>query len=509
MQPTIYQNLQALLHYNNSPFSPNNIKTVIIGPDGLMVGYHINKILGFKAYTVENLMKYNSEPKAKPLLSALHDGIQFPSIEEVIVIIPAGSQIFRPQDYSPASLVRNNSYSIEGLKQDYKRLRCFTVATSANANTMSTLFNMLAQQGLNKPGLTKTTISQYLKQWGMQVNITPVHSDEEYYINSGISIKSREMYPQMDGAQGELNLYFQKVKNHLLAQQEKIAKAAKAEDEKNKTLVQADNLDKFIQIIKQGVLNSKIPENMKYKIFSTEMYDTLKSKVYKYPKFVEKVQSEKEPSKYLKNSVSEIIEDITKTCKFKLKSTVGETTQKILTGDLSLANEAIRRIKAQVDIEPDAKLNEITKQLNSLTKSFSIEGSVLIDKATFLRLDDTYELSIAENNVYAYKKDKQSGITFRLALADKTSVFDLDKAIKDIVSITDYLRYRGTIRLRDVINLNVELAKCKFKASAKYIPNNATIKRILQDNKDRVFTNAANWNPEDNIKLLLLVAKHL
>ena len=53
MQPTIYQKLQSLLYYNDSVFSPNNIKTVIIGPDGVIVGYHINKIMAFKPYTVQ------------------------------------------------------------------------------------------------------------------------------------------------------------------------------------------------------------------------------------------------------------------------------------------------------------------------------------------------------------------------------------------------------------------------------------------------------------------------
>lgn len=510
MQTTIYQNLQSLLHYTNSAFSPNNIKTVIIGPDGLIVGYHVNKIMSFKAHTVENLMRYNAEPKAKHLLKALHDGIQFPSVEEVIVIMPTNQQVFNSLDCSPAGMVRNSSYTLEGLKHDYKRLRYFTVATSANPNTMPTLFNVLAQQGLNKPGLAPKTISQFISECGMQVDVTPVHSDTEYYLDSGISIKSREMYPQMDGAQGELNLYFQKVKNHLQAQQDKATAAAAAASEKNLVLKQAENLDNFIQIMKTGVLNSKIPENMKYKIFSTEAYETLKTKVYKYPKFIEKAQTAPDAKKFIKQSASEIVEDVAHACRIKLKYSLSETAQKVLEGETSLANEAVRRLKALVDVEPDAKLNRIAAKINALQKVFPTEGSILIDKAAFLRLSDTYELSIAENNVYAYKKNNETDVTYRVALADKTSSFDLDKAAKDIViGFTEHSSFRGNLELTNIINLNNELRKCNLKASTRYIPSNATLKKIITTYKDNLLSKSnESWSPEDTLTLYLIIAMY-
>ena len=143
MQPTIYQKLQSLLYYNDSVFSPNNVKTVIIGPDGVIVGYHINKTMTFAPYTAMQLMQYHSDVKAKPLLRTLHDGIQFPSVEEVIVLVPTNQDVFRPQDFSPASLVRNSSYTLEGLKHDYKRMRYFSVVPVPSITVMHGLYQAL------------------------------------------------------------------------------------------------------------------------------------------------------------------------------------------------------------------------------------------------------------------------------------------------------------------------------------------------------------------------------
>ena len=513
MQATIYQNLQALLHYsNNSEFSPNNIKTVIIGPDGLIVGYHVNKAMSFKGHTPEGLISYHSDPKAKPLLKALHEGIQFPSVEEVIIIQSTRQQVFRPQDCSPANLVRNSSYSLEGLKQDYKRLRYFTIATAASAVVMPALFNLLVQQGLNKPGLLPKTISQYISECGMQVNATTVHSDNEYYLDSGISIKSRETYPQMDGADGTLNKYFMKVKQHLLEQQSKADAQLAAENEKKLAIIQAENLEKFCEVIKHGVLNSKVPENMIYKTFNTEAYDTLKSKMYKYPKFTEKVQASSTPKKYLKDAVTEVVEDVAHTCKIKLKTTMSETVQEVLEGETSLAREAVRRLRALVDIEPDIKLNAIVRQLGRLAPTLTVEAPILVNQGTFLRLDKDFDYIKSENNLCAYKKDRHTGITFRTPIfaEAKTNSYNLDTAMREIVTqYAQLCKYKDTKNLTGVINLNTELSKLQLKASSQAIPNDVILKRILLDYKDNLFTREANYNPEDNILLFTLIAKYL
>lgn len=512
MQTTIYQNLQSLLHYTNSAFSPNNIKTVIIGPDGLIVGYHVNKIMSFKAHTVENLMRYNAEPKAKHLLKALHDGIQFPSVEEVIVIMPTNQQVFNSLDCSPAGMVRNSSYTLEGLKHDYKRLRYFTVATSANPNTMPTLFNVLAQQGLNKPGLAPKTISQFISECGMQVDATPVHSDTEYYLDSGISIKSREMYPQMDGAQGELNLYFQKVKNHLQAQQDKAVASAAAASEKNLVLKQAENLDNFIQIMKTGVLNSKIPENMKYKTFNTKAYDTIKDKVYHYPKFTEKVQSVATPLKYMKEVTLEVIKDITRPVSIKLKVSEDETVKQILEGDISLAKEVVRRLKALVNVSPDDELNTFVRKLGSLAPKLTISEPILVERETFLRLDSNFEYTKANNNLCAYKKDNQTGIVLRTPIFEQ-AVFDpYDLVISKKQIIAQYaqlVKYLGKAQLTGVINLNAELDRLNLSASRQAIPNDMTIKQILLDHENLFYSTMTEWNPDDNLLLFTLVTENL
>lgn len=512
MQPTVYQNLQALLHYNNSVFSPNNIKTVIIGPDGVIVGYHINKIMAFKPYTVQQLMQYHSDTKAKPLLRALHDGIQFPSVEEVIILMPTNQNVFRPQDFSPASLVRNSSFTLEGLRQDYKRLRYFTVVPIPSINVMSGLYQALQAQKLDKPGLAPKSITDFIREFGLQPHITEVHTSKEYFLDNGISIKSRETYPEMDGAQGELNLYFQKVKSHLQAQLDKADSAAKTANEKQVAMQQAENLEKFCEVMKVGVLNSKIPENMIYKTFNTKAYDSIKDKVYHYPKFTEKVQSVATPLKYMKEVTSEVIKDITRPVSIKLKASEGETVKQILEGDISLAKEVVRRLKALVDVNPDDELNAFVRRLGSLAPKLTISEPILVERETFLRLDSNFEYTKANNNLCAYKKDNQTGIVLRTPIFEQAvfDPYDLVVSKKQIIAqYAQLVKYLGKALLTGVINLNAELDRLNLSASRQAIPNDMTIKQILLDHDNLFYSTKTEWNPDDNLLLFTLIAENL
>ena len=510
MQPTIYQKLQSLLYYNDSVFSPNNVKTVIIGPDGVIVGYHINKTMTFAPYTAMQLMQYHSDVKAKPLLRTLHDGIQFPSVEEVIVLVPTNQDVFRPQDFSPASLVRNSSYTLEGLKHDYKRMRYFSVVPVPSITVMHGLYQALQAQNLNKPGLSSKSITDFIKEFGLQPEITEVHSDTEYFLDNGISIKSRETYPEMDGADGALNLYFQKIKNHLQAQLDKEAAAASASEEKQVAMQQAVNLENFCDIIKKGVLNSKIPENMIYKTFSTKAYDSIKEKIYHYPKFTEKVQSVATPKKYMKEVTLEVIKDVTRPVSIKLKVSEGETAQQILEGNISLAKEVVRRLKALVDVEPDAELNAFVRKLGSLAPKLSMSDPILIGREAFLRLDTGFEY-IKTDNLCAYKKDTQTGIILRTPTFEQIfDPYNLGITKKQLIGqYSQLVKYSEKVQLTGVINLNVKLDSLNLSASRQAISNDATIKQILLDHENLFSNSKTNWNPDDNLLLFTLVAENL
>lgn len=511
MKLTPYQILQSLLYYDNSVFSPNNIKTLIIGPDGVIVGYHINKITQFKPYTPQQLMQYHSDTKAKPLLRALHDGVQFPSVEEVIILVPSNQNIFRPHDFSPATLVRSSSFTMEGLKHDYKRLRYFTVVSIPSINVMSGLYQAMQAQNLDKPGIQKKSITQFIQEFGLQPEITEVHSDTEYFLDNGISIKSRETYPQMDGAQGELNLYFQKVKNYLQAQLDKEAKAATAADEKQAALIQAQNLENFIKVMKDGVLNSKIPENMIYKTFSTKAYNSIKEKIYHYPKFTEKVQSVATPKKYMKEVALEVIKDVTRPVSIKLKVSEGETAQQILEGNVSLAKEVVRRLKALVDVEPDVELNTFVRKLGDLSPKLSISDPILIEREAFLRLDTGFE-HIKTDNLCAYKKDNQTGIVLRTPIFEQAvfDPYDLVVSKKQIIAqYAQLVKYLGKAQLTGVINLNAELDRLNLSASRQAIPNDMAIKQILLDHENLFYSTKTEWNPDDNLLLFTLIAENL
>jgi hypothetical protein len=128
-----YSSLEALVNYSGTNYSPNNIRRIIISPEGVGVFYFVGKKAELKEFPLLTYMQYlkGTSPKDfKPMLSVLYSGKQLTSVEEII-ILPMGSNgasVLHPDEYSIRTIVGNRgASSYEGCKNSYKRLRYISI----------------------------------------------------------------------------------------------------------------------------------------------------------------------------------------------------------------------------------------------------------------------------------------------------------------------------------------------------------------------------------------------
>ena len=226
-----FNSLEPLVHYRGSDYSPNNVKTLIISPDGVCVMYHCGKRPTMKRFNINDYIASYSNPQAKykPMLSVLYAGHQITSIEEIIIVAIGtnGSACLCPDEANLGILIGPRSYySLEGLKKAYKRLRYGTMVNNMNFITLLGY--------ISKMDSSKDFISDYDFMSG--ASKTEVWGSNEYYLNNGLSIASSKAYPNMDGANGKLRNHFNKIKERKLAEvkQEEISKVV---HERNQGLI--------------------------------------------------------------------------------------------------------------------------------------------------------------------------------------------------------------------------------------------------------------------------------
>lgn len=209
-----FDTIHKLVYYSSgTDFSPNNIKRLVISPEGVAVWYYINKKFAYKSFSILDYMKSSTSQDYKPMLSILYAEKQLTSIEEII-ILPTGSNrqnCLNPLEMEASVLIgKRGATSLDGAKLSYKRLRYFTIMYNIDFKTFMRYYT----QAVNTRS-GKDFISDCEFMYDAQKN--EIHADNQYYLQDGISIASRTNYSAMDGENGSLSNYFKKVKADKLA----------------------------------------------------------------------------------------------------------------------------------------------------------------------------------------------------------------------------------------------------------------------------------------------------
>lgn len=225
-----YDIVHSLIYYSNgTDFSPNNIKRLVISPEGVAVWYYVNKKFAYKFFSILDYMKSSGSQDYKPILSILYAERQLTSIEEII-ILPTGSNrqnCLNPLEMEASVLIgKRGATSLDGAKSSYKRLRYFTIAYNMDFKTFLGNYTKAVNEKLGRDFISDCDFM-------CDAQKNEIHSDTEYYMQDGISITSRTLYPIMDGENGTLSSYFKKVKQDKLTRIKK-EEIAKHSEETNK-----------------------------------------------------------------------------------------------------------------------------------------------------------------------------------------------------------------------------------------------------------------------------------
>lgn len=192
----------------NPIFSPNNIRRLILSPDGAMVYYHVGVGLGLRKieYLNPKMVEYvqNLEDYT-PMTAVLYADRVCSSIEEVIILTRSSngstSLTYRELDFQ--SLLKNykgNGADLEDMiKSRYKRLYAYVVADMTLEDFMNSLktvkdssYTQLAKQDF----LADATIHVFNENWSEHWG-----SAATYYL--------------LDRESSKLNLHFKEVKETL------------------------------------------------------------------------------------------------------------------------------------------------------------------------------------------------------------------------------------------------------------------------------------------------------
>lgn len=199
-----FNTLESIINYSGADYSPNNIRRLIISPEGVGVYFYVGKPAIFKSFSMLDYINSTRQADFKPMLKNLYSGRQLTSVEEIVILTVGsnGQEILHPNEYSVQTIVgKRGATSFEGCRNSYKRLRYITILRNISFINFRNYIH-----GINNIGFISELVgikenAEISEVWG-----------SDYYKQNGISIKSREMYPSMDGAGGKLVKYFESVK---------------------------------------------------------------------------------------------------------------------------------------------------------------------------------------------------------------------------------------------------------------------------------------------------------
>ena len=199
-----FSTLESIVNYSGADYSPNNIRRLIISPEGVGVYFYVGKPAIFKSFSMLDYINSTRQADFKPMLKNLYSGRQLTSVEEIVILTTGsnGQEILHPDEYSVQTIVgKRGATSFEGCRNSYKRLRYITILRNVTfANFRNYIHGINNLEFVSELAGIKDN-AEISEVWGT-----------EYYTQNGISIKSREMYPLMDGAGGKLVKYFETVK---------------------------------------------------------------------------------------------------------------------------------------------------------------------------------------------------------------------------------------------------------------------------------------------------------
>lgn len=200
-------------------WSPNNIRRLIISPDGVIVQYHttkdmkINNIITSKAFEPKKVIKCFSSKNYIPMLQALKSDRICSAIEEIILIkYSTQNEIQRnlPEaEYNLASLGIGNVSGIEGLRRRYARLYSISIINEFNIARFATLSEEMKSKTYIISEILEERFNLYVSKvfvnsenWSTsKPNLQPLGVDGKGYI--------------ADKSDGSLGVYFSKLINDI------------------------------------------------------------------------------------------------------------------------------------------------------------------------------------------------------------------------------------------------------------------------------------------------------
>lgn len=264
-------------------FSPNNVRRVVIGLDGMFVQFYTNEGTGvtrklrLRRITMDDkllgqLCDENQAQNVYMPLDMLHKYRMFSSVEEIIVL---GNDGVTPYSFANSG-IEWFSRDAEVVAKTFKRLRCVTYLDIAEP--IEEFINSVSDV-LEDPLVVVTSV---LEDEGKYVNII---NDEKYVIRTSL----RPQYYAVDALDGTLARYFERVKGlykeeykrRLLVGDAKVG----VQEELNVDVLQAV-FDKFVASVlprydKEGILEVGLNEMARLVATSGVEVDVERALVFK------------------------------------------------------------------------------------------------------------------------------------------------------------------------------------------------------------------------------------
>lgn len=214
----------------SADYSPNNIRSVVISPNGVLVRYHIgtagtkNRSYCFAEFNERDLYSEEQDPKYKPILRMLAVPLVCGSLEEIVVLGNSLSGQVHP-NYLAEIQLDGMVASFKGAGADLKsrisnrftRLRYYTVV-SCNWKEFMNYFSQLIQT----KEVTKYHFFSEMPGFASRAQITEV-GDADYW-------KSWNALPSTYAFDAKLKAHFEDVKKR----REAADKMAAVDEQRNK-----------------------------------------------------------------------------------------------------------------------------------------------------------------------------------------------------------------------------------------------------------------------------------
>lgn len=128
-------------------WSPNNVKRVIISPDGVCVEYHTTTVMNgakkrydYKVFDVESTMQCLNSPKAKSILSVFSDNRVYSAIEEIVILTKSMQGLtLRGDELDLSGIgIQNKADMKKSLESRYRRLVHIVLIEDVDIQTLLT-----------------------------------------------------------------------------------------------------------------------------------------------------------------------------------------------------------------------------------------------------------------------------------------------------------------------------------------------------------------------------------